>query len=83
MKIEDELYARALGWDILDLLRRDKEHFLALRQELNSDAVRVLEEIKCIINDDTIEDPDCFQRIEHIINALDAHGILTTRHDWG
>ncbi len=81
--IEDELYARALGWDILTLMRRDEEHFLALRQEIDSDAIRALEQIKRIVNDDTIEDPDCFERIELIVRTFYANGLSTSRHDWG
>lgn len=83
IRIEDELYARSIGWEVMQFLRREERHLLELRQEIDSDALRVLEQIRCILNDDTIDDPECFERIERIIAAFDAHGIRTARHDWG
>lgn len=58
INMKDELYARSLGWEVLRFLRKDEERLLALRQEVNCDALRILEKIHCILNDDTLDDPD-------------------------
>lgn len=83
IRIEDELYARSIGWEVIRFLRKDEGHLRELHEEIDSDAVRVLQKIKQILDDDTIEDAECFERIERIVNALDAYGIRSTRHDWG
>ena len=83
MRIEDELYARSLGWEIMKYLQQEKDHLQALRQEVNMDALRVLEKIQRILNDDTLDDPECFERIELIVRTFYANGISTSRHDWG
>lgn len=82
IRIEDELYARSIGWEVMQLIRKEEGHLRELRKEVDSDALRLLEQIKRILNDDTIEDPDCFERIEQIVQAFDAYGIRTSRHDW-
>ena len=83
IRIEDELYARSLGWEVMNFLTREEKRLQALRQEVDSDALRVLEKIQCILNDDTLDDPDCFERIELIVRTFYANGISTNRHDWG
>lgn len=79
--IQDELYARAIGWKVLDYLRR--EHPGEAAQEVEGDALRILEKIQTILNDDTLDDPDCFERIELIVKTFYANGLSTDRHDWG
>jgi len=45
---------------------------------------QVLERIKAIIKDDSLEDPECFDRIEEIVCALEDIGInCGGRHDFG
>lgn len=45
---------------------------------------RALCEIKKVIEDDTLEDPECFMRIEKIICVLEDLGSNGgTRHDFG
>lgn len=83
LRIEDELYARSIGWEVMQFIRKEDGHLRDLREEINSDALRLLEQIKRILDDDTIGDPDCFERIERIVQAFDAYGIRTSRHDWG
>ena len=44
----------------------------------------IVEQIRKIIADDTLGDPECFQRIEQIVCELESHGIeCGTRHDFG
>ncbi len=81
LSVKDELYARAIGWEVLNYLR--KEHPGEIAAEIESDALRILEKIQMILNDDTLSDPDCFERIEAIVKTFYANGISTNRHDWG
>ena len=41
LSVSDELYARAIGWKMLQWLRR--EHSVVLPRQAEGDAVRVLE----------------------------------------
>ena len=41
LSVSDELYARAIGWEVLQWLRR--EHPEVLPRQVEGDAVRVLE----------------------------------------
>ena len=81
LSVSDELYARAIGWKMLQWLRR--EHSVVLPRQAEGDAVRVLEKIKTVLNDDPLSDPDCFHRIERIVETFSAYGLRTSRHDWG
>lgn len=83
IRVEDELYARSLGWEVLQFLKREEHQLLALRQETDSEALRILEKIRCILDDETLSDPECFERIELIVKTFYANGIGTSRHDWG
>ena len=44
----------------------------------------ILERIREIIADDTLDDPECFHRIEQIVCELERNGIYCGhRHDFG
>lgn len=81
--ISEELYVQSLGWEVLRYLKREEGVLLNLYREVDSKALRVLEEIQRVLNDDTLDDPDCFNRIEAIVKTFSAHEISTSRHDWG
>ena len=56
----------------------------ALRELLEIESLAALREIQSIIADPVLDDPTCFGRIEAIVCALEAHGILCGgRHDFG
>ena len=51
---------------------------------LNQRCFEILEGIRRIVADDTLDDPECFQRIEGIVCVLEENGIdCGTRHDFG
>jgi len=52
-----------------------------LLPKLNIEALNLLSEIKAILDDDALEDSECFQRINAIVTAFWAKGIYTPRHD--
>lgn len=77
--VSEELYARALGWEMLKFARAYGEHDLA--RHLDTEATSVLGRIQTILDDDTLDAPQCFQRIEAIVDAFHAAGLSTRRHD--
>lgn len=81
LSFKDELYARAIGWKVLDYLRH--EHPGEVAGEIEGAALRILEKIQIILNDETLDDPECFHRIELIVKTFYANGLSTNRHDWG
>ena len=45
---------------------------------------QALEKIKAIIDDDSLDDPSCFMKIEEIVNTLEEIGSTGGfRHDFG
>lgn len=77
----EELYAQAIGAQVLKYLF-EEGMLQALAREAESAALRALSEIQMILNDDALDDPACFRRIEAIVSAFRAQGLGTTRHDF-
>lgn len=51
---------------------------------VESEALQVIQKIQAIITDDSLEDKECFMRIEEIVSVLEDYGIdCGTRHDFG
>jgi len=46
-------------------------------------ALEAIAQIKTILDDKTLNDPECVQRIEAVVELFHEAGISTTRHDWG
>ena len=45
---------------------------------------KALEKIKAVVCDDSLSDPECFEKIERILCALEEAGVSGgARHDWG
>ena len=53
----------------------------AMDRAVELKSYHTLVKIKQIIEDESLEDPECFQRIEAILTALENAGIFTSRHD--
>lgn len=79
--IQDELYARAIGWEVLTYLKQ--KHPEDIVKEVERDALYILEKIQTILNDETLNDSDCYEKIELIVQTFYANGLSTNRHDWG
>ncbi len=77
----EELAAEAIGLEVMRYLKQE-ETVKRIAAETESRALRALEGIRRILNDDALEDPECFQRMESILTALEEAGISTTRHDF-
>jgi len=77
----EELAARTIGLEVMKYLK-ETENLKKLTQNTEFKALQILEEIRRILDDNSFDDPECFHRIEAIVNALEANGVHTTRHDW-
>ena len=52
--------------------------------EIEKECMEVLRRIQTILADDTMEDPECFERIEQIVCAMESIGLnCGSRHDYG
>jgi hypothetical protein len=81
LTVQEELAAQAIGQEAMRHLKQE-ETVKRIAAETESKAMRALEGIRRILNDDALDDPECFQRIASILTALEESGIFTTRHDW-
>ena len=78
--VSEELYAQAIGKDILEYIQNSDPDAPAQRME--SEAIRLLEEIRQILNDPDLEDATCFLKIDAIVSAFSRAGISVDRHDF-
>ena len=51
------------------------------REEAAEDALDALEKIKNLLNDDALNDLECYERIDRIVKALYVNGISVRCHD--
>lgn len=77
----EALVAQAIGREVLRYLRQE-EPLKRIAEESESKAVQVLREIQAVLDDDTPEDPECFQRIDAIVDLYNDHHMYTPRHDF-
>ena len=51
---------------------------------LEKECYKILMEIKAVLEDDSLDDKDCFEKIENIVSIFENAGIgCGTRHDFG
>ena len=80
-KIGEELYARAIGWMVLQHLKEENV-LKSVPKMMENNALQILHKIKQIFDDDSLDDQECFEQIEQIVETFLANGIQTTRYDW-
>lgn len=76
--VDEDLCARAIGRELTKWAKNFDHHQLV--QQVNTDAVLLLKEIQTILNDETLDDPDYFYRIDAIVSAFHRAGLSITRH---
>ena len=76
--ILDGLYANAIGQEVMRYIRQSDGEELA--RQVDRHAIGLLREIKEILDDRTLDDPECFYRIDAIVQAFQGKGISTERH---
>lgn len=82
MKLYQEILAEILRSHSLDITLQGEA--LPLEALVRSSVYRALEEIKAVLEDDSLDDPDCFIKIEKIVQIFESLGSdCGTRHDFG
>ncbi len=76
--VEERFYAQEIGWEALRCIKQLNFH--ELDRKVDSEAIALIKEIKAILDDRTLDDPDCFQRIDAIVRAFHKYDIPTDRH---
>jgi len=76
----EQLAAQVIGLEVMKYLK-ETGNLKELEQKTESKALRALEEIRCILDDGSLDDRECFHQIEAIVSSLEANGVHTTRHD--
>jgi len=56
--------------------------FEEIQSQADMEAMRALSKIAEILDEDGTDDPECFRRIEEVIDALKDSGVAALRHDW-
>ena len=74
----ESLYAQTLGRELIKWAREYDPYLFSL--QVNTEAVLLLKEIQSILDDETLDDPECFYRIDAIVCAFHRAGLDTTRH---
>lgn len=77
--VAEALWAKSIGREALDFI---KSRGVSMEQSVHDEAVILLEKIRAILDDNTLDDPQCFHRIEAIVDAFSDADIPTARHDW-
>jgi len=66
------------------LLSHNREKGIDLAELVNDAAYQALKQIKLILEDDQLDDPECFWKIEQIVRVFEELGSNAgTRHDFG
>lgn len=76
--VVDELWVRAVAQEMLRFAKSTGEETLA--RGVDSEAVRILTEIKGVLDDPELDDPECFLRIDAIVDVFYRAGLSTRRH---
>ena len=77
-RTEEYLYAQAIGQKILDYLGEETQSY---RAAVDSEAVRLIDELIDILDDPILTDRECFDRMEAVLHVFYRHGLRTSRHD--
>ena len=73
-----QLYARAIGEMVIELLLPvQPKDILAIAE---ADALILIADIKKILDDDSLDDDQCFFKIDAIVTAFHLTGLTTKRH---
>lgn len=79
-QILKDVYAKAIG----DLTLRYLEslHHKDIIPATESNALDIIAQIKAVLDDETLNDPECFRKIDAIVDIFHANGLDAARHDW-
>lgn len=77
----ENLAAQVIGAEVVNYLHREGV-LDGLAQEVETAAVRALEEIRAVLDDESLDDPACFRRVDAIVEVFHRNGLNTGRHDF-
>ena len=79
MGLYEQLILRGLETGELQIVLSDQG-----REWLEGKCFHTLQEIQTVLNDDSLDDPECFMKIEQIVEIFEQLGSNGgTRHDFG
>lgn len=82
MELYKEILAHALMYGEVKTELQNQE--MEVSQIVEGTCYKALEKIKAIIEDDNLEDKECFMKIEEMVCALEQNGSSGgNRHDFG
>lgn len=73
--VPDYLWAQAVGEKLLAAAKSQN-----WQKNVDSLAIRVLEELQAILDDPTLDDYGCFVRMEEVLATWNRAGLRSTRH---
>lgn len=76
--IEERFYAQEIGWEVLRYVKKLNVHELS--QKADNEAITMIKEIKAILDDLSLDDADCFLRIDAIVRTFHKYDLPTNRH---
>ncbi len=79
LTVQESLWAKCIGQEVLNYV---KSRGVDVDRQVHDEAVALLEQIKAILDDDSLSDLECFHRIDAMADAFQTAGIPTARHDW-
>ena len=76
-----EIYEQQL----MDKARELSKEAAKIASEIvNLECYKIILEIKAVIEDDSLDDPECFEKIEEIMTVFEKQGLgCDFRHDFG
>lgn len=75
------IYAKALGDLVVSYL--EVLGCSPVPDVVESRALDTLARVKAVLDNNALDDPDCFHRIEAIVEVFYSSGLSTSRHDFG
>lgn len=82
MELYAEMLAQYLSHERMQVVFPDLK--LNAAQIIEMESYRILQAIKSVLEDDTPDDPACFERIEKIVALFESYGLRCgNRHDFG
>ncbi|MBQ8342059.1 MAG: hypothetical protein IJY22_06785 [Clostridia bacterium] len=81
-----ELYQEVLTYMFGHLNTSEQREALGavIREGVNAQCFRILQEIRAVVRDTTLEDPQCFEKIEQIVSIFEQYALdAGARHDFG
>ena len=77
-QLAEAFYSRVIGKEIVNWVKEYEPQLLAEKTE--SEAIALIKKIKRILDDETLNDSDCYLRIDEIVSAFCQAGLDTDRH---